>query len=192
MGVRRNAADWLMSKVVSGTEGEAQKVSATKLNAVLNDPKTMRALSAIFEPDQVQSLRDVAADLQRETTANASRQGKAPPAPEHSSVLGQLVAGEIGGELLGHAVGVASGLGKVGLKIATLGTSAMVSRARAAGLANVDQVLTAAVLNPEVARMLLLRPAAAARPAVLGKLRGLLGNLAADGMLTTDGGLRRE
>jgi hypothetical protein len=60
-----------------------------------------------------------------------------------------------------------------------------VSRARAAGLANVDDVLTAAVLNPELARMLLLRPAAAARPAVLNKLRGLLGNLAADGMLRT-------
>ena len=185
LGVRRNAADWLMSKVVTGAE-DAHKVSATKLNGLLNDPKQMRALSAIFEPDQVQALRDVAADLQREATANAGRGGKGPAVePRHSSMLGQLVAGEIGGELLGHAVGVASGLGKVGLKIATLGTSAMVSRARSAGLANVDDVLTAAVLNPELARMLLLRPAAAARPAVLIKLRGLLGNLAADGMLRT-------
>jgi hypothetical protein len=185
LGVRRNAADWLMSKVVTGAE-DAHKVSATKLNTVLSDPKAMRALSAIFEPDQVQALHDVAADLQREATANLGRAGKGPAVePRHSSMLGQLVAGEIGGELLGHAVGVASGLGKVGLKIATLGTSAMVSRARAAGLANVDDVLTAAVLNPELARMLLLRPAAAARPAVLNKLRGLLGNLAADGMLRT-------
>ena len=74
-----------------------------------------------------------------------------------------------GGEMLGHVAGHATGLGpldsaalKLGVKVGTLGTSVMVSRAKAAGMKNVDEVLTAAVLNPEMARTLLLRPVAAA------------------------------
>ena len=71
--------------------------------------------------------------------------------------------------MLGHVAGHATGLGpldsaalKLGVKVGTLGTSVMVSRAKAAGMKNVDEVLTAAVLNPEMARTLLLRPVAAA------------------------------
>ena len=190
LGLQRNAVDWVVGKAVKGLEGGDREVDGKALLNLLGNDKVARGLGAILQPAQMAALRDVAADLARETAA--VRAGKADAsaaaAGEKPSMLALMMGGELGGEMLGHVLGVASHGVSFALKVGTMGASGAVARARAAGQANVDRVLSAAVLNPELARVLLLRPVPAGRPAVLNRLQGMLANLSADGGLRTHGG----
>jgi hypothetical protein len=147
--------------------------------------KTPQALAQIFSPDQVKAMQDVAADLQRANlslTATKLPGGSNTPQDlaaaakhgggAHQSVLTQVVIAEALG---GVAERVAGPLGK----IAGIGTLVL-NGMRQAGLRRVDDLVTQAMLHPELARTLLAKaPAPGSGNAVLlrhvlrAQLRGL-------------------
>jgi hypothetical protein len=196
-GVRRNLADWIFAKARStaeaGTTNEKQ-IAKAALDRVMNDPKTGRALDAVFTPEQVETLRAVLADMDREARSiNATKIPGSPgtAADTHAvakhgghggnaSMLWQMMAMEMGGEALTTLSGE-HGLTGLAVKAAGIAVPVLLNAMRQAGMRHVDDLLTQAVLHPEIGRVLLSRPMPAARASMWTKLAGLIGDLAVGG-----------
>jgi hypothetical protein len=127
------------------------------------------ALGEIFEPEQLKAMEAIAADLQR---AQRSVNSKLPGTPGTASdltaaghghgfgnLLQYLIAEKLGG-MAGHL----TGMGFVG-EVAGLAANAV----RRSGLAKVDDLLTEAMLKPELARTLLAKVSPKTAPA-MGKM----------------------
>lgn len=146
--------------------------------------KTPAALRTIFSADEVQTIQNVAADLQQ---AQRSVSGTKLPGGSNTaqdlaagekhgshgpSILSSVIAAQVGGEVMGHAMGHATGgvsrlIGKtMGMVVVPI-ANAM----RAAGMDKVDELVTAAMLNPALAKTLLAKvPPSASAGAALGKI----------------------
>jgi hypothetical protein len=123
--------------------------------------KTPAALRTVFSADEVAAVKAVADDLQRAQKSitdtklpggSNTAQDMAAGAKHTShgpSLLNTVVAMEVGGELASHIA--TGGWAKVAGMIGTTLGNAM----RAAGLSTVDDLVTQAMLNPALAKMLL-------------------------------------
>jgi len=128
------------------------------------------ALREIFTPEQVQSIKDIGADLQQaqrsyaatklpngsntaQDIAGGVKHGSHPP-----SVIGMLAVMEAAGELAGHiGTAVAGPLGRVAGKVGGEVGVPIIQKMRAQGMQRVDQLVTEAMLHPELARALLAK-----------------------------------
>lgn len=159
-GLKRAIIDSIQRKAVGNelagqTESTFLKSDTFQTFVKRNDA----ALSEVFSPEEMDNLRAIAADLQRSNRSVTA--AKLPGSPGTASDLigagkSAAAAGEHRGSLLGyilalageHVTGsVAPFVGLIGAKVG--------SAIRNAGLAKADDLVTEALLNPELARTLL-------------------------------------
>lgn len=198
-GIQRNAVEYVLNAIRSttqaGTTSEKQ-IAKAALDKLVNGPRTSAALDTLVGKDGADWLRAVAKDLDREAMGyNAI---KIPGSPgtaadlhamaghgghHNPSVVAQLIGGELLGETLGHVVGAVPVVGSA-IKGVTTGATFLLNAMRAAGMRQTDELMLAAVRNPEIARLIMLHPSPAARVGVLRKLGGLIGNLSVSGYTT--------
>ena len=198
-GIRRNTADYILEQARTTAEAgttQAKQVGKRALDNLVNGAKTAPALAQIFTPEQMTALRNVVADMDRE--ARSINATKIPGSPGtaadlhalsahgggHASILSQLAAGELGGEIIGHVASLKP-VTKAVLKVAATAASVVANAGRAVGIKHTNDLLTAAVLNPELARLLLVRPVPASRIPIARKAAGVLANLSVDGVTSS-------
>lgn len=159
-GLRQAVADHIAGKLVSNTEAGTSGtnlIKADQFHTFLKNNRT--ALAKVFTPEEMDTLDRISADLKR---ANRSNTAVKLPAGSNTAqdthgvranspndtVLDRMLS-EAGAAAAGTAVGHAPGgfLGFMGAKVA--------NAFRAAGLKKVDDLITEAMLNPELARDLL-------------------------------------
>jgi len=162
-GLQRAVADFVGAKLFSNTEAGA--TGATMLKAAAFQSfvkKNAGALGWVMTPEQIDSMRAIAADLQRanrsiagtklpggsNTTQDTVARGKLGNGKESLLTrLTELSVGSGAGFLLGGPVG--GYLGGVG--------STVFNALRGARLSQVDDLVTQAMLHPELARTLLAK-----------------------------------
>ena len=164
-GVRRAAADHILSQGTSygqeaGASGVRQVNKATFQNLV---GENRAALAQVFDPQQMNTLNALSADMMRQkrsvealkmkgspnTTADAIRAMKFEPKGHSGSLLREIAEAAIGGEELGGAHGAEIGAGlAVGNKVRTA--------LRDAGMRKTYDVIERAVLDPEFFRTLIM------------------------------------
>jgi hypothetical protein len=186
-GLKRAVADYVTQRIIGNTEAGTSGIRMMKSDAFQsflqrNEP----ALKAVFSPDEMQSIANIAADLQRSNRSLLSSK-----IPGQSNTAQDLHAtGGIGGKLsvlsqyLGHGIAGLAGylIGGVHGAIEGSGGYAMAKGAfdamKRSGIERTDQLLTEALLNPELAKTLLMRASPANRPLVAQRLGSQLGTLA--------------
>lgn len=179
MGLQRAVADYIRDRFLSTTEAgtsEALLIKSAQFQNFIRQNR--RTLSQAMSPEQVNTLQALADDLHRSnrSLAGSALRGRSttaqdmPAATEKAQSMwssiakmtGPIVTGLAGQQLTGTLTGAVTGF--VGGTIAAVAQSM-----RAAGMKNVDDLLSEALLNPEVARELLrlstkLKGEAPARP----------------------------
>lgn len=166
-GLRQAVADHIANRLISNTEAGTSGINLFKSDAFQSFVKNNRAaLGTVFSPEELDTLDNIAADLKRanrSVTATKLPGGSNTAQDLHgivannpqSTVLDRALseaAAAGAGAAVGHAAG--AGLGWMGAKVA--------NSVRAAGFKKVDDLITEAMLNPDLARDLLRR--APARP----------------------------
>ena len=171
-GLRRAVVDYingeLPSNSLAGDTAERQ-IKNDVVQTFLR--RALPAMRHIFEPEEIESMQNVAADIQRSqrsvtgtklpggsNTAQDIAAGEKLSAGK-PSVLGTLIAAEAVGEAAQHAAGP---IGRIVGMVAVPVLSAM----RQEGLKTVDDLVSEAMLHPELARALLTKvpPAKFAAP----------------------------
>lgn len=187
-GLRRAVADYISRQYVGNTEVAASGQAGLKSDAFQTFVRRSEpALREVFTPDQMNALRAVAADLQRsnrsiasskvpggsDTAQNLAAQSRLGAARTIGGEAAAAGAGALGGWLLsgGSPMGAGAGL------IAGRTIKDTASRLRAAGMERTEARLAEALLNPEIARTLLMMPSAANRPIIAQRLNQQLGTL---------------
>jgi hypothetical protein len=175
-GLQRAVAEYLVQRVVREPVGGAETgtMNLNALNAVM---KRDMALGQVFAPEQMQGLKALSADLQRSSMPLPKGQGAASPAPGKLSLLSHLGEGIAGvsGYLLGGVHGAFEGIGAYrAIAMAKPALDAM----KRAGIDEVNKLLTDALLNPELAKTLMMKATAANRPFIAQRLASQLGMLA--------------
>jgi Inorganic Pyrophosphatase len=167
-GLKRAVVDHMMNSFVSNTEAATSEQNLLKSDQFQTFMRKARpALAQLFSPQELDSMAAVAADLKR---ANRSLVAVKDPAGPSTA---QDIAGSkrLGVNLLGRFVWHAASSVAAGLPglVASEGAMAL----RDAGIANVQKLVTKAMLEPEFAREL-LRPTATNRPTprMMGLLKG--------------------
>lgn len=157
-GLRRAVVDHIQSQFLSNTEAATTGANQIKADAFQTFMRTKAdVLAKVFTPEEIGALRAVAQDLQRANRSiNATKlpggsntaQDTAHRVGEPGTILNKIAV-EAAAAAAGHAAAGASGgiAGWLGTKVA--------SALRDAGLANVDNLVKEAMLNPELARALL-------------------------------------
>jgi hypothetical protein len=163
-GLRKCVADYIQKHFVgnieAATTGEGT-IKADAFQTFIRQNET--ALGTIFNPDEIRSLKAVAADLQRSNRSLSAVKipGQSNTAQDlatlqngQPSILRRLLiqgAGAIGGAAAGMATATGATLpamaGWLGVKT--------IAALRDAGMTRVDDILKNALLNPEVAKALL-------------------------------------
>jgi hypothetical protein len=187
-GLQRAVADYMNQRFIGNAEAGKTGIGAMRSETFQTFlRRNEMALSQVFAPDQMQGMRDIAADLQRSDRSVAgskipgqSNTAQDTAAQSRLSVLrGYLghgatsaIAG-LAGYLVGGVHGAIEGFG--GAAIA----KSMLDKMRAAGLERTDALLTEALLNPEIAQTLLTKASPGNRPFVAQRLGSQLGTLLA-------------
>lgn len=188
-GLQRAIADHLARNYVGNTEAGTSGIGTMKSDAF----QTMlrrngMALAQIFSPQQMRGMEAVAADLQRSNRSIASSKipGQSNTAQDLALTGGRasLLRQHLGDAALGGAGGLAGLLLSGGPGGALIGMQAGVAKAalgrmKAAGIEQTNQLVTEALLNPELARTLLITPNPANRPMIAASLKSALGRIAA-------------
>lgn len=166
-GLRQAVADHIANRFISNTEAGTSGTGLLKSDAFQSFVRQNRnALSAVFSPQEMGTLDAIAADLKRanRSVTAAKLPGGSNTAQDlhgivannpNSSVMDRALSEATAagaGAMVGHAAG--AGLGWMGAKV--------LNSFRAAGYKKVDDLISDAMLNPELARDLLRR--APARP----------------------------
>jgi hypothetical protein len=157
-GLRRAVIEHVLDNFIGNTEVATSGRPALKSDALQTFVRTKRdALEKIFEPEEIGILQAVSRDLQRANRSIGSTKlpgGSNTPQDVYAigkgshSILGRIVTEGVAAGA-GHAIGgISGGIG------GWLGTKAA-SALRDAGLGRIDNLVTEAMLNPDLARALL-------------------------------------
>lgn len=164
-GLQRAVADYIRDRFITSTEAassDAMLIKSSQFQDFVR--RNQRALSQVLNPEQVSTLQSLANDLHR---SNRSLTGSAlrgrsttaqdlPAATQKAQSIwsavakmtGPVVTGLAGQQLTGSLTGAVAGF--AGGAIA-----AIAQTMRTAGMQKVDDLITEALLNPELARDLL-------------------------------------
>ena len=163
-GLRKAAADFFAHRLVGNTEMATSGQAGIRNDQFQTFIRQNRAgLREVFSDDQVNTLEAIAADLQRSSRSlNAVRiPGQSNTAQDltalaagdgPTTVLGKLMTGAMaaGGALAGSVFGTTgSAIGA--------GGAAIVGALRQRGIHRVDELVRDALLDPEIARVLLTK-----------------------------------
>lgn len=159
-GLRQAVADHMTQNFISNTEGGTSGIGLIKSDAFQTFVKKNRgALGQVFNPEEMGTLDAIAADLNR---ANRSiTAAKLPGGSNTAQDMHSIISNDPNSTVLDHAIseaGAASAGAMVGHLPGALlgGMGAKVANAiRASGLRKVDDLVTQAMLNPDLARALL-------------------------------------
>ena len=165
-GLRKAIVDHIANKFVSNTEAATSGAGLIKSDAFQSFVRqNEQALRQVFSSEEVSSLHAIAADLRR-----ANRSITAVKIPGGSNTAQDQAAQQVSllRMIMRHSINASVGAGAgfslggpLGSLIGVIGGTA-VSGMRDAGLKKVDDLLKSAMLDPNVARILLNR--AGARP----------------------------
>jgi hypothetical protein len=159
-GLRQAVVDHISGKLVSNTEAGTSGTNLLKSDQFQTFVRQNRgALSQVFSPEEMATLDRISADLKRanrSTTAVKLPGGSNTAQDLHgmqahdpnATVLDRVISeasAAAAGAAVGHAAG--AGLGWMGAKVA--------NAFRASGLKKADDLVSEAMLNPELARDLL-------------------------------------
>lgn len=186
-GIKRNLVDYLLTKARStaeaGTTGE-KEIAGGVFQRWIANPSNAGVVRAVLGPEGADMVAKVAEDIER--AARAVNATKIPGSPgtaadliSHAagghglSVLGQVLVGQIAGEM------IEGGVGGMELGGAMAGAMMALNAMRLAGMRNVDDLATAGLLNPELGRLLISKAVIADKPAIL---KTLLNRIAAVGV----------
>jgi hypothetical protein len=176
-GLRRAVADHIRTKFLSVIEegtSEANKINSANFQKFVRDK--MRTLEQVFDREQISSLQALADDLHRfnRSVSGSGLSGRpttaqdlSPTIQKGQSYWGNLVKG--GGAVLAPIAGGYGGQAALGTVGALAGFTSVVAAEilagmRAAGMKKVDDLLTEALLNPDLARKLLVAAPTKATP----------------------------
>jgi hypothetical protein len=169
-GLRQAIADHIAKRFISNTEVGTSGISGIKADAFQSFVKQNEpALRQVFTPPEMDTIKAIADDIRQAKRSQTAVRlvGQSNTAQDiaavgkQSSLLGKLVkdAGAAGAGFLFH--------GPLGAIVGVIGARSL-QALREAGIANVDQLVTKAMLDPVLARRLLEKVpvgAAAATPA---------------------------
>lgn len=189
-GLRQAVADHIADSLVSNTESGASGVEGLKSDQFQSFMKrNQAALGQVFSPKEMESLNAIAEDLQR-----ANRSVNAVKLPGGSNTFQDLNAGgkllqsgkHVGVDLLSALIGGATGahFGIPHGEIVGGAIGEAAQRLRSAGVNRVNDLITQALLNPDVAKHLLDK----APMTEVGRaeaMRGLISSLAQAGAVAT-------
>lgn len=163
-GLRKGIADFINSKFISNTEAGTSGANLVKSDAFQTFMNQSRpALAKVFKPDEIASMDAIAADLHRanrsitavklpggsNTTQDTAALAKASHGKQEP-LLREIVEGAVTGHVGLGPIGAVAGAGAaIGKHIA----GAM----RSAGYAKVDDLVKDALLNPALAKALLMK-----------------------------------
>lgn len=157
-GLRQAVVDYIVGKFVGNTEAAASGVSQIKADQFQSFMKASRnSLAQIFTPAEIDSMTAVAADLQR-----ANRSVSAVRIPGQSNTVQDLYGqGRSAKSMLEAAMrfGDFGAHGPIS-KLSLTAGRAVVGIMRQANINRVDELLTQAMLHPDIARELLEPPPA--------------------------------
>lgn len=182
--LRAGVVDWIKAKIANTAEiggSGVKEMSNRAIQDIVTDPKTMRGLRQILSPDQIKIVQDIAKDAARtnRSTVGVKLPGGSDTAQnlhglqKHgggSTILGQVMATEIGGAALQHIGGPMA-------KITGLVGGVIGNAMRMAGLQKVDDVVTYLVLHPEIGRVLLAQAPADVKAPIIQTLLKRLANV---------------
>lgn len=177
-GLRKAIVDHITGKLISNTEAATSRknlINSDQFQTFIkqNEP----TLREVFKPAEVDSMKSVAADLNR-----ANRSVTAVKLPGQSNTAQDMRATQKdsffskllpywGGEEIGRAIGSVFGWpGSAVGALAGMKVGSLVNSMRDAGIKRVNDLLKEALLNPEVAKSLLQKTSGAAAPNVAGLL----------------------
>jgi hypothetical protein len=168
-GLQRAVADYIRQRFISTAEAgtsEANLINSASFQKFVRDNR--RTLEQVLDKDQVNAMQALADDLNRSarsTTGSAlpgrptTAQDTAPMLAKGKSLWDSMVRGVgavtapiLGGAGVGAAGGPLAGLAA----FTTIVGAEIVGGMRAAGMQKVDDLITEALLNPELARKLLM------------------------------------
>lgn len=162
-GLRQAVVDHMMQKFVSNAEAATSGRPIIKADQLQNFIKNNdRALAVIFSPTEMQSMRNIAADLQR-----ANRSIVAVKLPGQSNTAQDLAGMKYGqSRLASMFIDAAAKGGNMlaafvpGANVATAAGSHVANAVRSSGFSRVDELVREAMLNPAFAKVLLDKAAA--------------------------------
>jgi hypothetical protein len=188
-GLRQAIAEFMSERLLANVEAGASGVARIKADAFQSFVKRNRpALAEVFEPDELRTFDSVAENLQRMRRSDEAVRLAGPGTAQDLTAVnrGQTARGirtvlDVLASALGGAVGHSVGgpAGGVAMSAASGMAADALQGLHAAGIARVDQLVTQALLDPEVARALLAKVgptnrSVAADPAVGQALRALM------------------
>jgi hypothetical protein len=182
-GLQRAVADYIAQRFVRNPdEAGVGTIQGKPFGEFL---KRNLALREVFTPDQMKALSSLATDLQRSSQplpkgAATSTGAALDKLSLLSAYLGHGMAG-LGGYLLGGVHGAIEGTGAYAMGRAAL------DALKRAGIERTDQLLTEALLNPELARTLLMKATPGNRAFIAQRLGSQLGTLAGSAGVQADG-----
>lgn len=144
-GLRRALVDHILNKVSSSMEAGTSGVDQLKADALVRLVREReQALRVVFSPEEVQNMKNVAADLQRAgRSVNATKMAGSPGTAQDAWSLAKDAARK---GALHLALAKIPGAGPLAAKV----IDAVGSR----GVQRVDQLVHEALMNPELARQL--------------------------------------
>lgn len=167
-GLRQAVADFMTQKLVGNTEAGTSGAKQIRADAYLSFIKEKRgALNLVFKPEEVRTMEAIGEDI-----ARAKRSENAVKLPGGSNTAQDQIAArkgglmEKGGRTILDAIAAVGGFhlgGPIGGGVAVIG-SHMLQSLRASGIERIDQLLTEAMLHPNVARELLKKAPAKPNP----------------------------
>jgi hypothetical protein len=186
-GLQRAVADYISQRFIGNTEAGTSGVGTMRSDQLQEFVKRNgAALSWVMGSDRVDTLRAIAADLQRSNRSLASSKipGQSNSAQDLAGLRGKLSmlsqyvghgvlagAGAIGGYIFGGGGGALGGIsGGIWAKQA-------LDKFRRIGVERTDQLMTEALLNPDLARTLLMKPSPGNQPFIAQRLGSQLGTL---------------
>ena len=163
---------------ISNTEAGTSGLGTVKADAFQTFVrKNSFALAYVFSPEQVQSIRDIAADLQRSNrslystkvpeqsnTAQDLTAGRMSALSQYASHAVPSLVGGVGGYLMGGMHGAVEGV------LGVPAVKAAIDKLRRVGIERTDQLMTEALLNPELAQALLTKGSTGNAPFIAHRL----------------------
>lgn len=162
-GLRRAIVEHMESKLISNTEAATTGRNLLKADAFQTFlGKNFTALRQVFSDSELNSMRAIAQDLKRANRSIAS--SKLPGQSNTAQDLAAMQANNLGSSLLGkiftHVVGTGAGFlggaGPIGAAAGFLGSHVLVGM-REAGIRNVEDLIRDAMLNPDLAKSLMMK-----------------------------------
>jgi hypothetical protein len=200
-GIKRAVVDYIKQNLADErsdfNQGTTTVLKSRQLQNFIN--KSMPALRQIFSPEEIKSIRNVALDLaQSEQSVSGTKlpgqsntaqdeSAKSAHGGHSSSMLSKMIGAELIGELAHGAAEVflpGSGMAAHAIGSGTAISSVLLTEMRNAGIKKVDDLVTQAMLHPDLARVLMQKVTNKAAPSFMPRIASRLRALAVQAAIT--------